>query len=294
MKSQTFYQKFNHLFPSEPGTIHTHHCKEGVRNDSFYITRNQDMSVVAFCHHCQESGYWQDTLEKVLSKRNPKTKKKNSFDIPEPKNFKTCARWEEIAFSELSKDFRYWWLSSGLNVSDINTFGIKHLDGNLCGIPIYANTNMQTQLEPTGVLVRPLKDNLPKWIEVGEKVQVPFTVSYGPTNVIVLCEDIISAFRLSKHCYAMPIFGTAFSDQHLAALLKFDMPVIVWLDNDNEVVKRKARQIYRRLAQLRDTSLITEQLEAKHISSEEDLLCWIHRYYTPSERERSIKDSPPS
>ena len=35
------------------------------------------MSVVAFCHHCQESGYWQDTLEKVLSKRNPKTKKKN-------------------------------------------------------------------------------------------------------------------------------------------------------------------------------------------------------------------------
>lgn len=64
VKSQTFYQKYNHLFPSEPGTIHTHHCKEGVRNDSFYITRNQDMSVVAFCHHCQESGYWQDTLEK--------------------------------------------------------------------------------------------------------------------------------------------------------------------------------------------------------------------------------------
>ena len=39
------------------GQTHIHHCKQGHNNDRLYIRRNEDESIVAYCHHCGKSGY---------------------------------------------------------------------------------------------------------------------------------------------------------------------------------------------------------------------------------------------
>lgn len=51
-------------------------------------------------------------------------------------------------------------------------------------------------------------------------------------TIIVLCEDYMSAIRVSTHLPCMPLFGCTISLQHLQALSKRFSTVIVWLDAD--------------------------------------------------------------
>lgn len=262
-------------FPEEGETINTYHCKSGANNDRLYITRKSGGVVVGFCHHCGESGYLNEegqTTLNTLSKK-PKSKKDTfqKFNIPPLSEWGKNTRWETPVFTKLPEKFRRWWLENGLNVADVKSFGIKHLDGNLTAIPLCSEPE-----KLTGLAIRPLREKLPKWILAGDKYQAPFTTCGKPVNKIVITEDIVSAFRVSRSAFAMPLMGTHFGDRHIELLLKENRPILVWLDNDNMEVIHKAKDIFARLSGLVETSIFLENQEPKHFIHNKDLEDVIH------------------
>jgi len=54
----------------------------------------------------------------------------------------------------------------------------------------------------------------------------------NPKYTVVLCEDILSAIRVSAYLPAMPLFGCAISKELLVELKKRFTNIIVWLDAD--------------------------------------------------------------
>lgn len=266
-------------FWPDSGTVHTHHCRMGVGNDALYITRNPDNSLVAYCHHCGDRGFYKNKLEAVLNRDKSWAEShkptKNKWDIPHPDEWDSNERFETPPFDELPKAFRYWWLSSGLNVSDVKSFGIKHLDGKWATFPLRA----APRSAPTGLLARPLDERFPKWIAVGDKLQHPFTTSTNPANTLVVCEDFLSAMRCSKHSFALPLFGTTLADKHLEFVLDFPGDILIWLDNDNPEVKVKAKKIHARLRELKSLRIILADREPKHFVHEEELKEWIGTSY---------------
>ena len=263
--------KFENFFP-EAGTIHIHHCKSGLGNDRFYLTRQADGSVLGFCHHCGEGGRANPKPGFTPPPNGQKVTKDvfKTFKIPTLDEWETNPAWEQPEFSDLSKEFRYWWLSNGLNVADVKGFGVKHLHGRLPAIPMRGTSG-----ELVGLAIRPLRDTMPKWIVAGSKYLAPFS-HHGSfcgklVDKLVITEDIISAMRCSKHATALPLLGTNLSDKHINFIVSHPSPVLVWLDNDNPDVVKKARAMYARIAGWKACSLFSAAREAKHFVHEREL-----------------------
>lgn len=261
---------FEKDFP-DVGTRHIHHCRDGRGNDRFYLTRQEDGSVLGFCHHCGEGGR-APSQGFVPSSTGQKTTSDvfKAFKIPALDVWNTDPAWETPEFSDLNKDFRFWWLSSGLNVSDVKAFGVKHLHGKLTAIPMRGTSG-----DLVGLAIRPLKDNMPKWIVAGSKYLAPFAHHESfcgkLVDKLVITEDIISAIRCSKHANALPLLGTNLSDKHIKFIVQHPSPVLVWLDNDNPDVVKKARAMYARISGWKECSIFTEAKEPKHFVHEREL-----------------------
>ena len=75
MSTRLEHDEFVPYAPDEPGTVHIHHCKTGNNNDRLYITRKDDDSIVAYCHHCGASGGFN-----VLGNRVIKASERNKTD----------------------------------------------------------------------------------------------------------------------------------------------------------------------------------------------------------------------
>jgi hypothetical protein len=260
------YEKF---FPDQ-GTIHIHHCKEGVGNDRFYLTREEDGSILGFCHHCGQGG--KIKTRSFVPPTGQKITKDvfKTFKIPQLSEWDENPAWEEPGFSDLSKEFRYWWLSNGLNVADVKGFGVKHLHGRLPAIPMRGTSG-----DLVGLAIRPLRDTMPKWIVAGSKYLAPIsthsTVCGKPVDKLVITEDIVSAMRCSKHAAALPLLGTNLSDKHIHFIVNHPSPVLIWLDNDSREVVLKARSMYNRVSGWKKCSIFLKAKEPKHFVYEREL-----------------------
>jgi len=69
----------------------------------------------------------------------------------------------------------------------------------------------------------------PKTLCVGPK---PIHVLNPGRTTLVVCEDIISALKISRHTSCMPLFGSKLRLDHLAQLSKEYKTIKVWLDSD--------------------------------------------------------------
>tara|TARA_R100000306_G_C4351573_1_gene130394 strand:+ start:51 stop:611 length:561 start_codon:yes stop_codon:yes gene_type:complete len=177
---------------------------------------------------------------------------------------------------------RAWWLENNCLVSEYNSLGIKVLDEKLLAIPLFLRTIDEVAGTPTGLALRPLRDDLPKWIILGNKSQVPMAAKRKPLSFgkLVLTEDYISALRCSRVSCAMPLMGVNLSDWHFQQVLKWrdearqrysNYGAVVWLDNDSQLVKNKARQIHQRLTDLLPSRILKGTREAKHFSTQQEL-----------------------
>lgn len=50
----------------------------------------------------------------------------------------------------------------------------------------------------------------------------------------VLCEDIVSAHKIGQVCKAIPLFGTRIFPSMVPTLIKLNLPVVMWLDKDQD------------------------------------------------------------
>lgn len=57
---------------------------------------------------------------------------------------------------------------------------------------------------------------------------------YGSASAVVLCEDILSAFKVGQAAEGWSLMGTTLHTPILSKLVQMNRPVCVWLDNDTD------------------------------------------------------------
>jgi len=301
METKIDLREYKEHFP-ESGSTRINHCKEGNSNRKFYLTRrDEDGIILGYCHHCGGSGSYRLVGERKV---RGSAKHETSFQtairpngasgddsfakwrVPQLEDWNSSDRWEEPSFSDLPSRVKRWWFSNHCLIKEYNSIGIKMLDGKALAIPLFLGTRYEMTREPTGLALRPLQDDLPKWILLGSRNQTPMgqwvskKCAKIDTPLLVLTEDYISALRCSRFSCAMPLMGVNLSDWHLnqviqwrtAALKEYEeCLVMVWLDNDSHLVKQKARKIHQRLTNLFPTVILKGDREAKHFVNDSEL-----------------------
>ena len=89
------------------------------------------------------------------------------------------------------------------------------------------------------------------------------------SNTIILTEDKLSGIVLSKvfpSCSTLSLFGTKLKDDHLALLLRMGYNrIIVWLDDDNSIVKSQQIKIKNRLGMYFDEVILILEGDPKRM-----------------------------
>jgi len=277
---------YKDYFP-ESGTVHINHCKEGKDNRAFYLTyKEKDNVILGYCHHCLASGVYhlrdditrQET--KVISKRLKQNRTgscgdgdENSFSkwgLPQLEEWNSGEIISE-GFEGLGKDHKRWWLLAGCNVADFDRLGCAYLS-QMVVIPMRLNgvvTNLACRTKE--------KSDLPKWVALGKKQHGFMRTKTSLPNFLVICEDVISAIRLSRYVTALPLLGTSLSDYHRSMIRTWERDhrkkhqVLVWLDNDLPEVVQKAKQMCYDLNNFCTASICLEKIEPKHFVNDRDL-----------------------
>tara|TARA_R110000823_G_scaffold96678_4_gene210528 strand:- start:2943 stop:3824 length:882 start_codon:yes stop_codon:yes gene_type:complete len=271
------------IFPTS-GSVKLNHCKEGKSNQAFFLTRKEDGYVLGHCFHCGGSGSYSSTNDfyqfKTQKFRGRRVEKSSSgggdadsfatWGLPQLQDWDN-GQVDRAGFAGIPREFRHWWLSAGCNVEDYERLGVAYLNG-MVVVPLYRDGLV------TNVAARTKKDNdLPKWLTLGHKTHGFMTTKTSLLNFLVICEDVISGIRLSRYCTALPLLGTSLNDTHFSDIVNWanehreKHQVLVWLDNDSPLVVQKAKRICSRLQNHANTSIVLNEVEAKHFIHDKKL-----------------------
>lgn len=84
-----------------------------------------------------------------------------------------------------------------------------------------------------------------KWLSFGDTHKVG--VCYGDVSSakqVTLVEDIVSAHKVAQVTLTVPIFGTVVHNCHYKLLKYLGLPVVIWLDKDQEhTMTKKCKQV---------------------------------------------------
>ena len=283
-KERIDLREYEDHFPVS-GSVSLNHCKEGRSNRAFYLRRKEDGVVVGYCHHCGGSGvYFGANGASRYQANRAKGEEPTAEGDSEGSDGASFESWklpnlsewndggvDQGEFGAIPKEFRRWWFLGGLNVSDYVRLRCAYISGMLV-VPLTRGE------EVTNIAARTKSGNdLPKWVTLGAKTHGFMTTKTSLPNFLVICEDIVSAIRLSRFCTALPLLGTSLSDLHLSDIAKWanehreKHQVLVWLDNDSPLVVQKAKKICTKLQNHAKTGIVLKQVEAKHFIHDKEL-----------------------
>lgn len=92
---------------------------------------------------------------------------------------------------------------------------------------------------------------------------------YEPAPICVIVEDLLSAVRidlLDERYDAFALLGSELNDVGLSELVRNYDNFVVWLDNDNKIVNKKAGDLHHRLMLFGNCRKVSEQCEPKDIT----------------------------
>lgn len=274
--------EFVDLAPTEPGTVHKHHCKQGRNNDRMYITRKEDDTILAYCHHCGGSGRYSVLGNRVLKASKGNKESENGGTNTGTELHNTDSRTDGPGHSDADTSGRSvsvqsgfvprgraevnpenwpthakkWWYEYGLTKEQANT------DAGACYWP---DEDALGYLHVGGTQYRFFGKDAPlKYRTVKSQgdtkdfsifnpsknrrlLQLPYRKGLRP---LILVEDARSALKLSNYCPTIALGGVNPSEKFMSDLIGFlskDTEIIVWLDNDNPEVIKVSRQLADRL-----------------------------------------------
>lgn len=247
MSSFLKYEEYLPLAPKEVGKqINVHHCKQGRNNDRMYIKREALDTVVAYCHHCGKKGkhtdnkfvkniYDFETTDDSTGVKKVLLPYDTNFDIRE---------WPTIV--------KLWPLKYGITLEEIKSNGIgysKYYSSIV--LPIYDTstrllgvTRRYFNRKETEGETRADDSSIPKYVKVLEKhgrhlhlLKAPDDTLPRESNCIVLVEDLLSGIKCARVMDCGVLNGTSILDKDLAYISKNYDEAIIFLDDDNAMVR---------------------------------------------------------
>lgn len=220
----------------------------------------------AYCHRCHEPARKDkpgeslaDRLARRKREANVAAELERSVRLPTPMNFNV---------SEWPLPARIWLYKAGLTNHRIAELGAYwHERSGRVVLPIFDGD------QPVYWQARDCEwkrgAERPKYLN--PKVDKQHLVAkYGQGKLLVLTEDVLSAFRVGRHTEAWSLLGT---DLTTAVAAQIKKPVAIWLDPDAAGV-RASRDILKQLrAQGIEAQRVTSRADPKLLSDEEIIKC---------------------
>ncbi len=197
-----------------------HECGEGT---PLLISREHDKST-AFCFRCGGTGFKREhesieaKLARIHSEQTSERRVRATVELPEPRVYDT---------REWPLDAKVWFFKFGISLLMIQELGLYWCPaiGRVVlpitegGHLVYWTARSQTRA--------------PKWLTPDvPKAGLVAKYGVGKGDTIVLCEDPLSAFKVSMVTEAWSLLGTKIHNSVLAALVGRGGKVATWLDDD--------------------------------------------------------------
>lgn len=242
---------------AEGETINTFHCKEGNNNDRLYITNKGDVYVF-YCHHCQSRGAL--PVSRAAYKRAVRGAKEcyhHSYMLPSDA-LTEPSKWPVEALK--------WPLSAGLTFSEMAGLNLqysKKLD-RVC-IPISYSGQYR------GFLARRVGKEGPKYLaRQNDRDNFIFHKHVTDNNIIVIVEDVLSAYKISKAGYnTLALMGTHLTDSMLSLVSSNYNNYIIWMDNDNPDVKLAQASVKKQLGLYGGVRIVKTNSDPKSYTTDE-------------------------
>ena len=263
--------EYEHLAPKEPGEFVRIREHVGCTGSSpaVKILRRNDGSIHCKCYRCDMFGSTRPEPDKTPAEvkaylerlRGNGSTDKGAAPLCLPRDHSTS--WSNWSFEGQS------WLR-GYGISEVETR--KHGIGyssflNRVIIPCSGRDGRLL-----GYQARRLQysDGPKYWTKRDEqKSQLYKFITNNKSDVLVICEDVMSAIKLSRYYNALAILGTQINPEALNIAIKFK-EVIIYLDNDNAQVCQLQSRIKRRLEMLvPDVKLIKLDKDPKALTDQE-------------------------
>jgi hypothetical protein len=254
--------------------VHVHHCKDGRGNDRLYVRRNEDGSIVGFCHHCHSSGYCppmadyetgevsEGDYQRGEHERGDTVRSTNNalFSLPND----VTGEWGRFGV-ECQQYLRRYFEEDAIERSPLCW---SERGGSLI-IPIYCEDGLLLYQERAF----PARADAPKY-QTWRNPEFTGQVSNVPlekgNSTLVYTEDWLSAWKWTQvdGVSGMPMLGTHLSRTQAVQSIDFDR-VYVHLDNDNPDVRRaQVRHVFA-LSKYRPVASIWTDKDPKEYSPAE-------------------------
>lgn len=258
-------EEFEEYAPVSPGEVHINHtgCEAGTDTKKrLYIKRLDDgHTVLAYCHHCGKSGaIFKDgfrSLEAIKKITKHTTSSATTYSVPSDYECDTL-RWPSKA--------RAWIYQYGITDEEIKRYGIGYSDRNRrVVLPAWEDGEL------LGYQLRRIHDDDtgPKYTTYWNKKNYVWKDLTSPSDVLVLCEDILSAIKLRRFYNSLAMLTTSLSIENYKYLLPFKT-ILVFLDNNNAQVKLQAIKLKDKISiYIPDTRIITIEQDPKKLTVSE-------------------------
>lgn len=270
--SNLSYKDFVKLAP-ESGTIRIIHETDYCtgRSKPLKITRNGDGSIDAVCFRCGRSGYRAGSFQDRLSNKKADGVAGNIGNGESDKSGSNTRNKYDPSWYSLprgvSQDIESWplearyWCRSHLSDQfiTVNRLCYDPQTKRVC-IPLPVNSKRTGYVERS---VMP-DDDGPKYVNHIHPHDSFVLYTDKGTRGLVLVEDYISWAIVSEVCSCLCLLSTDMSTQNLIFAIDYDR-FIVWLDNDNPIVKMKQVKLRNRLAMFGE-AVVFKGTDPKHYS----------------------------
>lgn len=273
------------FMPYAPDTLgqqaNVHHCKLGKNNDRMYVRRNEDGSVIAYCHHCGGRGYSRGTAtarSKPQSRSEATTTRDGRVRLPGDFTTDVGGSGDGPPWSPQAKA---WVRKYGVTDDELaaNNVGYSRSLGGVV-FPVfmeegeaafyqYRPVDRQAEAVSRKEDTEGESTDAPKYISVGKRNVyrdggIFRTVPNWPSGACnpdgtpirkargVIVEDVLSAIIVSRipGYQGIALMGLGISEKAMKVLAMEYDDIIVFLDNDNKEVRASQRKLNKVLAPL--------------------------------------------
>jgi len=240
--------------PDNPGRVRVNHTSSGCSGgrSSMVVRRYEDGGVSAYCYRCGGKGSYSPKFrrtKRAVAKSATHKVVKRGFHIPKDAT-PDITQWP--------RDLRVWVLSS-LTEDEARVWGF-----------VYSPSLDQLimPLDKENFICRLSNYREYKYISYINNIEY-ILYNNKESDKIVLVEDYLSYIKLSRYYSVCCLLGTTLTDKALLAITKEHNNFVVFLDNDNALVKRKQTAIRNRLKLFGSVKVVKHTRDPKHCTYEE-------------------------
>ena len=263
--------------PAEPGYVWVHHCKQGPRKNKLIVTRNENGTIIAFCHHCNASGFYGVRGNATSTHTHHDHSDVRLFSVQGKGGLRGGSAFSIPADCEgqpgqWGTEALVWarrYLTDEQIADSPLTYSPKE------GAIIFPMINADHPHSLVGFQLRKFPESDPKYLTNKNNslgVDIPLDPFYTVrSTTCVLTEDWISAYKAALAGYeGVPLMGSNLRESQFLHLLrnKYQRFVIA-LDNDNPLIRRQQRALDTRLSSYAPTLLLRLPRDLKEYSLDE-------------------------